>query len=171
MKLKLKNMSYSFLMMLLAVGTFGKNYARMNIQDMQPVQDKIIAMQSPLHEIILNSRLSTQEKIQNIQDLLRSGLVDINAVDANGRTALNLATFYKAEPIIIQVLLAGKADVNKPDRFNETPLHNAIRYEEIIVAQMLLQAGANSELKNDREETPIDLARSPKTQALFGFDS
>ena len=135
--------------------------------------DKISAMGNqnlPLHALILDQSISTEDKLQQMQNLLRDESTNINDQDANGKTVLNLATFYKAKPILIQFFIANKANVNLPDLFNETPLHNAIRNEEIIVAQMLLQAGADRNLKNDKGETPIDLARSPKTLALFGFE-
>jgi len=127
------------------------------------------AKKLPLHALILDQTISTQDKLERMQDLLSHESININAQDANKKTALNLATFYNAKPIIIQFFIANKADVNLPDLFNETPLHNAIRNEELVTARMLLQAGADKNFKNDTGETPMDLARSPKTIALFGL--
>lgn len=124
----------------------------------------------PLHALILNQTLQIQDKLSLIQEILDTQSVNINAQDANGRTALNIATFYKADPEIVQLLLSYKADVNKPDLFNQSPLHNAIKKEEITTAKLLLHAGADAMLQNDSLATPIDLARSPKTKALFGFE-
>ena len=127
----------------------------------------------PLHTIILDQNLSTDEKIQEMKDLLmnENKAIDINAQDAGGKTTLNLAAFYNADPAIIQFLINNKAKVNEPDRFNETPLHNAIAKEAIETAKILLAAGASPDLKNDKLETPIDLARSPNTKALFGLEA
>lgn len=131
----------------------------------------------PLHEIILNmyhveerQNHSVQEKIKLMQNVLDHKAVDINKEDADGKTALVLATFYNADPTIIKFLIDNGAKVNQPDRFNETPLHNAIRNDEIQSAELLLEASADPDLKNDTLETPIDLARSPNTQALFGLE-
>ena len=134
------------------------------------LHQKVIAL--PLHTIILDQNLSTDEKIQEMKDLLtnENEIIDINAQDAGGKTALNLSAFYNADPAIIQFLINNKAKVNEPDRFNETPLHNAIAKEAIETAKILLAAGANPDLKNDKLETPIDLARSPNTKALFGLE-
>lgn len=124
----------------------------------------------PLHEIIRNRNISIQEKIRLMQSLLDHEGVNINEEDADGRTALVLATFFNADPIIVKFLIDHGAKVNQPDRFNETPLHNAVRHEEIESAELLLKAKADPALKNDTLETPIDLARSPNTTALFGRD-
>jgi ankyrin repeat protein len=132
--------------------------------------EDLYAQELPLHKIILNQGYTTKEKLSLIQGILDSKSIDINAQDADGRTALNLMIFYKGDPAIAQLLIDYKADVNKPDRFNESPLHNAIASEAIAIAKMLLKANANPSLKNDRLETPMSLARSPKTRALFGFE-
>ncbi len=167
-------MQYKSLIVVMAI--FIQDYSQaMQLDEIQEnsvshVQQDAIKL--PLHAIILNQIFTPQEKIRMMQAALKNQdlQLDINAQDENGRTALNLATYYKADPIIVQFLIVNKANINEPDRFNESPLHNAIRNEEIFIAKMLLDAGANVELKNDNELTPIDLARSSKTQALFGFE-
>ncbi len=165
-----KTICFRFLIMIVVV-TF--SYP-INAEKVVKSQDRMIRRSNqeklPLHKIIVNQKISTDKKLELMQDVLCDESLDINAQDANGKTALNVATFYNAKPIIIQLLLTHKADVNLQDRFNETPLHNAIRKEEIMVAQILLQNGANKILKNDKLETSIDLARSPNTLALFGFE-
>ncbi len=130
------------------------------------------AQNLPVHAIILNQNYTTQEKLTKIRTALDAKQTDVNARDIGGKTALNLATFYNANPAIVQLLIVDyKADVNIPDLFNVSPLHNAIEKDEIEIAQMLLDAGADKKLKRDADDaTPVDLARSPKTRALFGFE-
>jgi len=83
---------------------------------------------------------------------------------------LNLAIFYNENPAVIQFLINQGADVNIPDIFNETPLHNAIKKEDLKNANLLLQHGADVRFKNDQGQTPLDLARSLKTIALLGLE-
>jgi len=160
MKILQKNIRFMLIMGISVIFSSGQIHA----------EDLVQANFLPLHALILNQNISTEDKLEQMQNLIARDSFDINTQDANGKTALNLATFYKAKPIVIQFFIVNKANVNLPDLFNETPLHNAIRNEEILAAQMLLQAGADKNFKNDKLETPIDLARSPKTLALFGFE-
>ena len=138
-------------------------YNIVTIDDMQDL---------PLHDIILNQNYSIQDKLNAVRNILDNKVVSVDQQDVDGRTALNLAVFYKSDPALAQLLIEDyKANVNKPDRFNVSPLHNAIKYEEIEVAEILLAADADRTFKNDTQATPVDLARSPNTMALFGLKS
>jgi len=122
----------------------------------------------PLHTII-KSQDSVQQKKHNLKDALEQG-ANINAQDPSGKTALNLALFLNQDPAIVQFLIQDcNADVNIPDSFNVSPLHNAIKKFEISNIIMLLKAKANIELKDDSDQqTPLDLAgRSPEVMNLF----
>ena len=125
----------------------------------------------PFHEIIKNQRYSLSEKLALIKKIADAKEVDINAQDANGKTALNLVIFYKGAPEIVKLLISSGADVNEPDLFNETPLHNAIRNEDITAAKILVAHGADVRFQNDKGLTPLDLAQSPTTMAVLGLQS
>ncbi len=127
-------------------------------------------LQLPLHDIIKNQKFSTDQKLSMIKELLDKKKVDINIKDSTGRTALNLATFYQADPAIVKLLIDHGADVNEPDIFNETPLHHAISKQELVIAAMLLKKGANKRFENDQNITPLDLARSLQTIKLLGLE-
>lgn len=110
-----------------------------------------------LHEIILN-----QNSVENKKNLLQQALdegQDINARNSTGVTPLNLAIAYNQDPEIIKFLLQQKANVNIPDDFNVSPLHNAVRKSSVLVIDMLLKVGADMGLKNEPDnQTPFDLA-------------
>lgn len=162
----MKQISKIFYLSWLCMASIDTNYAAVDSNDIEQVET-----QSPLHLIILNQKLTTPEKINKMSDLLiQSPSLNINAKNSDGRTVLELATFYKADPEIIKFLISKGAQVKSEDRFNETPLHNAVRSGQIDIIKMLLAAGADKNWKNDAGLTPVDLARSPETKmALESF--
>jgi ankyrin repeat protein len=64
-----------------------------------------------------------------------------------------------------QALLNG-ADINATDEAGMTALHYAVLRAEIRVVQLLLNAGADVQSRSPEGETPIDLAKSAKENAL-----
>ncbi|PGH07250.1 hypothetical protein AJ80_08036 [Polytolypa hystricis UAMH7299] len=75
--------------------------------------------------------------------------VDINALDARGRTALH-QTARDGQEASVQLLLSWGADVNARDRKGDTPLQIAGRHRRREVVQLLLRHGA--ELEKDGEQ-------------------
>lgn len=78
--------------------------------------------------------------------------------DAEGRTPLHYAAAHD-HTRIAQVLVDGKADVEKIDSKNNTPLHYACGYGRLDLVDILLLAGANVEAQNETGKKPIDLAK------------
>uniref|UniRef100_H2YGF3 Palmitoyltransferase n=1 Tax=Ciona savignyi TaxID=51511 RepID=H2YGF3_CIOSA len=88
---------------------------------------------------------------------------DPNLYDANGKTPLMWATWrtYGVDPT--RTLLSMHASVNMTDHTqHNTPLHWACLAQNTNVIMLLVQAGANLDAKNDRGETPLDIARMKK---------
>jgi len=126
------------------------------------------AGQYQLHDLVINQDYSTVEIIERLSHLITSGSENyINLVNKGCKTALNLAVEHKADPEIVEFLLENGADANIPDLFNTTPLHNAIIYDQIESAKILLDHGADPYFKNDGEQSSIDLTRSDETKDLF----
>lgn len=50
------------------------------------------------------------------------------------------------------------ADVNLPDSFGKTPLHNAILGNQVSVVEMLLRSGADVKATDERGDTPLHTA-------------
>jgi hypothetical protein len=82
-----------------------------------------------------------KEKLQGVASLLKMG-VPVDGVDDKGYTALYVATMYQRANCVDHLLKA-KAEVDKPNNNDVTPLMAAARdgYTEIV--KLLLAAGAN----------------------------
>jgi hyperpolarization activated cyclic nucleotide-gated potassium channel 4 len=77
--------------------------------------------------------------IESLKALIDHG-ISPNSADYDGRTALHLAA---AEGIVnvLEFLLANKADVNVLDRWNNTPLDDAVKFLHELPARLLFEAG------------------------------
>ncbi|KAL2329177.1 hypothetical protein Fmac_022604 [Flemingia macrophylla] len=84
---------------------------------------------------------------------------DVDAVDADGRTALLFVAGLGSEPCVKLLAEAG-ADLNHRDRSGGlAALHMAAGYVRPGVAKLLLDLGADPEVADDRGRTALDLAR------------
>lgn len=95
--------------------------------------------------------------LEATEDFLAVGK-DINMQDDEGRTPLHYAAAHD-HTRIAQVLVDGKADVEKLDSKNNTPLHYACGYGRLDLVDILLRADANVQAENQNGKKPIDLAK------------
>lgn len=115
-----------------------------------------------------NSQKIFFEAVQNgdfakIKNLI--GKVDMNAQNAEGNTALNIAISTKNLEMV-KLLIEKGADVNQqtkheyaPSKFRiDTPLLNAVENSTPQIVEYLLQKGANPNVTNEMDESPIYLA-------------
>ncbi|MFC1783643.1 ankyrin repeat domain-containing protein [Planctomycetota bacterium] len=102
---------------------------------------------------------ASENHIEIVKALLDSG-ANINMVDTRGYSALWYAVFYCHEEMV-KVLISRGADVNLVTDPYDTELNNAIwdRGTGIVgIVKALLDAGANTELKDDEGRSPLQHA-------------
>lgn len=99
--------------------------------------------------------------LSRVKELLSDG-VDPNAPDQAGWRPLHHAIGQLAEGggiDIISLLLAYGADVNGWDiNHHETPILSAMYFPEIKAVKLLLEAGADPNVRRSTHETPLQLA-------------
>ncbi len=100
----------------------------------------------------------------DIARLLLSHDAQVNKADASGNTVLNrVIRFRDAE--LIQLLLDAGAELNP--RHAMPPLHTACMQGNLPMAKLLLNKGADPQLKCPRGHTALDYAKSYHHQALI----
>ncbi|PAW80595.1 MAG: hypothetical protein B9S33_18165 [Pedosphaera sp. Tous-C6FEB] len=103
--------------------------------------------------------------LKSISQFIEQGF-PLNKLMFNGenRTALHLAIEVGGRHKVIKLLLAAGADPDvKTDQFKETALHEACNEGDLVVVELLLEAGAKIDLQMDYGITPVMLAaEAPK---------
>jgi ankyrin repeat protein len=87
-----------------------------------------------------------------------------NAANIWGQTPLHMLSLWpyvEDESRLVGILVDGGADVNSRDKDHETPLHTAYGNNRLDIVERLLEKYADKIAKNNKGETPIQLAPQP----------
>jgi ankyrin repeat protein len=97
-------------------------------------------------------------RVDDVARLLGEG-ADVDAVDADLRTPLHAAC-QQGEVAVAALLLRSGAPVDVPDKWGNTPLWRAVfgNHADPELVAMLLDAGADPDLKNGSGRSPRDMA-------------
>ncbi|XP_072345005.1 neurogenic locus notch homolog protein 1-like [Scyliorhinus torazame] len=91
------------------------------------------------------------------QILIRNRATDLDARMHDGTTPLILAARIAVEGMV-EELVNCHADVNAVDDFGKSALHWAAAVNNVEATMVLLKNGANKDMQNNKEETPLFLA-------------
>ncbi len=139
---------------------FGSDLAR--IQPLVQEVKQRVNSGTPLHDL---------PTVEVAQSLIEQG-VDCHALDADGNTALHIASRY-GRPDLVQLLLDQGLDVNLKNKSGGTPLRMAIaaldsfKDNTVECIDILLKHGAQPDVTdiagNDADITPLNMAREPSS--------
>ena len=107
--------------------------------------------------------------LENIQTILDSGLVDLNAKGYNGWTPLHYAARWNHLEIA-KLLISSGADLEAKDNGGITPLHLAAWEKSLEVAKLLISSGADVNAEDKLGNTILNVAGS-KEMYNFLIDS
>lgn len=79
--------------------------------------------------------------LEKMQRMLSNNRIDVNRGDYDKRRPLHLAA-CEGHLKVIELLIVSQADVNVKDRFDGTPLADALRHRKLAAAQLLHRHGA-----------------------------
>ena len=73
----------------------------------------------------------------------------------------------EVSPSIYALLISKGLNPNARDQIGRGPLQYAVRYDEVEIAQLLLEAGADKSAENDDGKTPHDYVKSDRMRSLL----
>jgi thiol-disulfide isomerase/thioredoxin len=68
---------------------------------------------------------------------------------------------------VVRLLISKGANINSLSHNNSTPLHDAAYFGRVGSVEILLEAGASVNARNDKYQTPRDLAKKKKSPAHY----
>jgi len=81
--------------------------------------------------------------------LVKSGSANPHELEAtSGRSALHKAAFWGHTAMTKYLINEVKINLNVQDVYGDTALHDAAKFGHEVVAQLLVEGGANSAIKN-----------------------
>ena len=72
-------------------------------------------------------------------------------------------------PTTLRLLLKFDPDVNIQNRYHWTPLHAAAQVNSTDIMQVLLQRGAKPSIRNNKNQTALDVAHEFNSQEAVRF--
>ncbi|MFC1842608.1 ankyrin repeat domain-containing protein [Candidatus Dependentiae bacterium] len=103
-----------------------------------------------------------------LKDKNKKRIVDFDAVDEKGETALHKAA-KKNRITIANMLVSAGADINKQDRDGQAPLHVAAEQGYFEIVELLVKGEAKLELKNNKGNTPLHEAVRENRKKVVEF--
>ena len=124
--------------------------------------DSSFSLLQQAHQCIENGNFS------NFKRIIKKIKIKIDEIRLDGYTPLQRACFEN-KPEFVKYLIRIGSDINVKSEYwsNCTPLHIASHYENCEVCKILLENGANCEIKNFKGEKAIDVTQSEEIKKLF----
>ncbi|CAF0782320.1 unnamed protein product [Didymodactylos carnosus] len=117
---------------------------------------------TPLIKAVLSGNQNPKLNYEIVKELIfvGDGGQFINAVDLSGKNALHYAIELNRLDLVQLFTHDKRCDVNFQDRDFQTPLHLAIKVQNLQILNQLLLAHADPNVKNRNGQTPLILATS-----------
>ena len=112
---------------------------------------------TPLHALSFFKCCEKCGKIRiSMYELLVNGGCNVNTITNDGETALHTHLRSLADIQFVSLLVSDGVDVNRRDKNGNTALHNAVLYENFSAIPALLEGGAEPNILNQDDMTPLD---------------
>ena len=130
--------------------------------------DKIVVVKTPTEMADELTEALQKKDMQTFFELLEKySKKDINMVNSKGDTILLVAATLANKDAVDELLAMG-ADVNKANAFTkDTPLIRSLYYGSPAISKRLVHSGANINVKNNYNQSPLFIALEKKQAELI----
>ena len=149
----------------------------LEIEKVKSKLEEELELKGTMLSVCSSQKENFEIQLDLIKILLKKG-ANINETDKNGVSPLHRAVRYR-NPKVVEFLIKRGANVNYADKRNaSTALHKAVfnsgapstkrKSEEAIeIIKILLDNGANPNLKNNKGKLPIDYVKKDAVKKLL----
>lgn len=141
-----------------------------NHPDIDP-NNTVILNTSPLLWVLNNSSNKNQKSI--LDALLSCDRVDLNCTDLQGNTPLMLIAMQKVNADfsmeVLHKLLRHKVNLDAQNKDGNTALMHAVEQNFLGAVNVLLENGANLQLKNNQDLNVLEIAVEQKSKPVSSF--
>ncbi|XP_065836881.1 osteoclast-stimulating factor 1-like [Oscarella lobularis] len=138
----------------------GKCGDRVGLIPVNYIESSTESIENPLHEA------SKRGNIGFLQECLQNK-VSVNGLDKAGSTALHWAASGGHTECVEILLKIPNIQINVQNKLGDTPLHGAAWKNHPAVIELLLLKGAKTDVRNNENKTPYELARAPESAKLL----
>jgi hypothetical protein len=117
--------------------------------------------QTPLTSLIIK-----KNKLDFLNELLKTPGVDVNKQDNMGQTPLTMAVFLNRKDYVNSLLSANGIDVNRKNKSGKTPIFFASFDGNADILTMLIEKGGDVNEANKNGTTPLGIAMHKKEEAV-----
>jgi virulence-associated protein VapD len=122
----------------------------------------------PLHAAIQEKNLESLKQILNKCSNIAARTAIVNSLDQYGRTPLYLAAACQDSYVAIQATkFLLEAGANPNTESNHSPLYDVVSRGAVALAQLLLQQGADPDIRGDNGQTPLMRAVGSGNEAMI----
>jgi ankyrin repeat protein len=119
---------------------------------------------TPLHSLVGSS--TNQATVESMKQLIAKG-ADVNAINMWGATPLHNAVSHPTRWAFVEELLkAPGIHIDAKDHDGNTPLHLAVEEESVAIIKLLLDKGAQQDIRNKKGKTALDLAATSADEEI-----
>ena len=148
----------------LSVAFNNKDITEMLLQNGAIMEETDNSGSTPFQIALINER---REMVKFLIDKGAQVQSKVKAID--GLTSpLHITILYEWKDIA-ELLLQMGVDPNESDQYGNPPLHNAVKIKDMELIELLVNYGADLCIKNDRNQTVLDLAKEKGSNQIVDF--